>query len=72
MLNSVEREVTCRVGSDNAAVVDERLTVRGAEGLRIVDCSVMPSPVSGNTNAPVMALAWRAGAIIRKDQRAKA
>jgi len=49
-------------------VVDSRLCVRGVEGLRVVDCSVMPSPVSGNTNGPAMALAWRAGAVIREDR----
>jgi choline dehydrogenase len=60
---------TCRMGSDNGAVVDAKLAVRGVEGLRVVDCSVMPSLVSGNTNGPAMALAWRAGAIIREDRR---
>jgi len=59
---------TCRMGSDGTAVVDSRLCVRGVEGLRVVDCSVMPSPVSGNTNGPAMALAWRAGAVIREDR----
>ncbi|CAN5213057.1 GMC family oxidoreductase N-terminal domain-containing protein [soil metagenome] len=60
---------TCRMGSDNAAVVDARLRVRGVEGLRVVDCSVMPSPVSGNTNGPVMALAWHAATLIAQDAR---
>ena len=60
---------TCRMGSDNAAVVDATLAVRGVEGLRVVDCSVMPSLVSGNTNGPAMALGWRAGEIIRREQR---
>ncbi len=55
---------TCRMGRDNAAVVDERLRVRGVDGLRVVDCSVMPGPVSGNTNAPAMALGWRASDLI--------
>ena len=53
---------TCRMGSDNRSVVDPDLQVRGVSGLRVVDCSVMPAPVSGNTNAPVMALAWAAAA----------
>ena len=55
---------TCRMGSDRNAVVDSRMRVNGVEGLRVVDCSIMPSPVSGNTNAPAMALAWRAAEII--------
>ena len=63
---------TCRMGSDNAAVVDATLAVRGVEGLRVVDCSVMPSLVSGNTNGPAMALGWRAGEIIREERRAGA
>lgn len=60
---------TCRMGSDNAAVVDERLRVRGVSGLRVVDCSVMPSPVSGNTNGPAMAVGWHAASLILEDAR---
>ena len=45
--------------------VDERLRVRGIQGLRVADCSVMPTQVSGNTNGPVMALAWRAAELIQ-------
>jgi choline dehydrogenase-like flavoprotein len=51
---------TCRMGTDERAVVDPDLRVNGVSGLRVVDCSVMPSLVSGNTNGPVMALAWEA------------
>jgi choline dehydrogenase len=53
---------TCRMGPDYdpAAVLDSRLRVRGAERLRVIDASVMPSIVSGNTNAPTLALADRA------------
>jgi choline dehydrogenase-like flavoprotein len=51
---------TFRMGQDSGAVVDANLCVHGVQGLRVVDCSVMPTQVSGNTNGPVMALAWRA------------
>ncbi|MDO9364274.1 MAG: GMC family oxidoreductase N-terminal domain-containing protein [Sphingopyxis sp.] len=60
---------TCRMGSDNRAVTDARLRVKGVDGLRVVDCSVMPAPVTGNTNAPAMALALRAASLISEDRR---
>lgn len=50
--------------------LDERLRLRGAQNLRVADCSVFPEMLSGNTNAPTMALAWRASDLIRQDRRA--
>lgn len=59
---------TCRMGADNRAVVDPQLRVNGARGLRVVDCSVMPGHVTGNTNAPAMAVALRAAAMVLADR----
>ena len=55
---------TCRMGQGPMSVLDEKLNVRGVSGLRVVDLSAMPTQVSGNTNGPVMAFAWRAADII--------
>ncbi|MCZ2816307.1 GMC family oxidoreductase [Modestobacter sp. VKM Ac-2984] len=55
------------MGPDDASPVDSRLRVRGVDGLRVVDVSVMPAMLSGNLNAPAMAMAWRAAELIRDD-----
>jgi choline dehydrogenase-like flavoprotein len=58
---------SCRMGRDADSVVDPSLRVRGVEGLRVVDASILPAIPSGNTTAPIYAMAWRAADVIRRD-----
>jgi choline dehydrogenase-like flavoprotein len=60
---------SCRMGGDDLSVVDPQLRVRGVDGVRVADCSIIPGHVTGNTNAPAMAIGWRAADMILADRR---
>jgi choline dehydrogenase len=60
---------TCKMGQDEMAVVDERLRLHGIDGLRVADCSIMPTITSGNTNAPAIMIGEKASDMVLADAK---
>jgi choline dehydrogenase len=58
---------TCKMGNDEAAVVDDRLRVRGIDGLRVADCAIMPTMATSNTNASALVIGEKASALVLED-----
>jgi choline dehydrogenase-like flavoprotein len=61
---------TCKMGVDAMAVVDPRLRVRGLDGLRVIDASIMPDLIGGNTNAPSMMVGEKGADMMKQDMKA--